>query len=171
MHTGLPRADISLLPIGLLAPGHDKNLYIVACNKNKLKYWKLFRTANTSYIACTYNNKIMPPNSDLIQSCVMVRTLPILNDHEFPEIVIDNADAHSFKTDEKQYDDDTPKRRGRPCKEGATHKRKSRGPTQYNIFMREQMQHLKHIKDTREKMRLIASKWKLLSSESSSSAK
>lgn len=73
---------------------------------------------------------------------------------DFPEVVAMNTTP--------SYDELTvlkPKQRGRP-KKNIKALRQSRPPTEYNLFMKREMERLTWVTDTKTKMKMIADLWK-----------
>lgn len=135
----MPTIDPNTLPIGLVAPGPDNNLYVVNANK----CWSLFKQAHVNYFYHDDNH------------VEVQHTLPELVPEEFPVLEIQADNTYNLVEDTVEP---IIVKRGRP----KTHiqKRKSRKPSLYNEFVKSQMVNFKHISNSREKMKLIADMWK-----------
>jgi hypothetical protein len=135
----LPAIDPNTLPIGLVAPGLDNNLYVV----NQKRCWSLFKHAQVKYVY--HDGKHVEVQS----------VLPELDFTEFPKLKVDEPNDNLAVLEEEPI---PAVKRGRP----KTHiqKRKSRKPSLYNEFVKSQMVQFKHISNSREKMKLIADMWK-----------
>ena len=154
-----PDIDPTTLPVGLLVPGPDYNLYVVAQNLT----WQLYKKSRPSMILVTADSDREVATLNDSNYCEVVEAFdyPTLNDVEVPSIYanIDIAPNHSAFNDVPL---DAKRGRGRPRKviKPQHANRYGRAPTKYNAFLKEEMAKLTHIMDTRKKMRLIADLWK-----------
>lgn len=135
-----PQSNAALLPVGLVAPGRDHNLYVVE-DYPLPKHWKLWHAASLKHV----------PSENVVE--YILHDIP-----ELPDIKQTDQDCNKANVD-IEPPQDTP-RRGRPKKVQDKPKRVSRPPTEYNIFMKTQMENLKDVSDTRTKMKIIARLWK-----------
>lgn len=136
--------DPHTMPYGFVAPGLDKSLYVV----NKKREWELFKRA----ICKTYFD-------EETNEFIMYMDYPEVD--EYPDIIIENTSSPVEGICDYDYSKEEKRSRGRPRKEvnPQNTNRYGRAPTKYNMFLRERMSTLAHIKGAREKMAIIAKEW------------
>lgn len=142
-----PEVCPSQLSLGFIAPGLDSNLYQV-CLLNSTHIWCLYKRANVSHVVYDDNNQ---------NDVAIERNMPDIDSTDlkllFAQIDQEREIIHTLNDGIE-----TKRQRGRPRKNvDPKHNRKT---SQYNDFVRSQMKNFTHIKDTREKLKIIAKLWK-----------